>query len=142
MRVSCASPPARMLRRCANACEKLSSTSAARPSRVRIQSALTDNDRESAKLLLVFGGSAIDSISRADVQQYMEARGATAKVRANREKAILSRVWNFARAKGWSPTSPHAKNAQIIFSTIGKSMRRHWLPLPYPLVRNCYQVVG
>ncbi|VVE30874.1 integrase [Pandoraea eparura] len=61
-----------------------------------------DNDRESAKLLLVFGDSAIDSITPADVQQYMEARGATAKVRANREKALLSHVWNFARAKGYT----------------------------------------
>ncbi|VVE47713.1 integrase [Pandoraea communis] len=60
------------------------------------------NDREAAKLLLVFGDSSIDSITPADVQRYMEARGATARVRANREKALLSHVWNFARAKGYT----------------------------------------
>lgn len=60
------------------------------------------NDREAAKLLLVFGDSSIDSITPADVQRHKEARGATARVRANREQALLPHVWNFARAKGYT----------------------------------------
>jgi len=34
------------------------------------------------------------------VRQYLDWRGATAKVRANREKALLSHIWNYAREHG------------------------------------------
>lgn len=42
----------------------------------------------------------IDAIKPEHVRQYLDWRGKTAKVRANREKALLSHIWNMARAWG------------------------------------------
>ena len=41
-----------------------------------------------------------EAIEPVHVRQYLDWRGATAKVRANREKALLSAIWNFARERG------------------------------------------
>lgn len=60
------------------------------------------NDREAQNLLLVFGNSPLDTIEPLDVRKYMDARGKVAPVRANRERALLSHVWNFARSKGYT----------------------------------------
>jgi integrase len=61
-----------------------------------------DNHKEMAKLLPVFGDMPIDSIQPHDVRTYLDLRGKTAKVRANREKALLSHIFNFARETGYT----------------------------------------
>lgn len=60
------------------------------------------NLRELAKLLEFFDKppGPLDDIEPQHIRMYMDQRGRTAKVRANREKALFSHIWNFARAKG------------------------------------------
>jgi integrase len=43
---------------------------------------------------------ALDEIEPVHIRKYLDWRGQTAKVRANREKALFSHIWNFARATG------------------------------------------
>lgn len=50
----------------------------------------------------VFGELPIDSIRPFDVAEYVRVRGETAKVRANREKALFSTIFNHARAWGYT----------------------------------------
>lgn len=57
-----------------------------------------DNDGEFRMLEAVFGKSPLDSITHKDVAKYHALRGAAARTRANREIALLSHVWNFARS--------------------------------------------
>lgn len=61
-----------------------------------------DNLAELDKLAEFFGNppAPLDQIKPVHVRQYMDWRGATAKTRANREKALLSAMWNFARERG------------------------------------------
>lgn len=61
-----------------------------------------DNDKELAKLEAVFGSMPIDAIKPHHIKRYLDERGKTAKVRANREKALFSHVFNFARACGYT----------------------------------------
>lgn len=42
----------------------------------------------------------LDSLRPLAIQQYMDWRGKTAPVRANRERALISVIWNFARRQG------------------------------------------
>ena len=42
----------------------------------------------------------LDSIRPEHIRQYLDWRGATARTRANREKALFSHIWNMARAWG------------------------------------------
>lgn len=42
----------------------------------------------------------LDRIEPIHIRQYMDWRGKTAKVRANREKALFSAIWNFSRERG------------------------------------------
>jgi integrase len=52
---------------------------------------------------------AIDAIQPRHIKQYLVKRGETAKVRANREKALFSHIFNFAREYGYtSATNPCA----------------------------------
>jgi len=44
----------------------------------------------------------LDAIEPIHVRQFMDWRGRTAKARANREKALLSHIWNWARNKGYT----------------------------------------
>jgi integrase len=68
-----------------------------------------DNLRELAKLLEFFEDAPLEEIQPVHVRQYIDWRGQTAKVRANREKALFSHIWNFARDKGiTSMTNPAA----------------------------------
>lgn len=57
-----------------------------------------DNDGEFKKLEAVFGASPLDSITHRDAARYHALRGEQAPVRANREIALLSHVWTFARS--------------------------------------------
>ena len=67
---------------------------------VRTQS---DNRRELSKLIEFFDDppAPLEAIKPMNVRQYLTWRAA-APVRANREKALLSHVWNFARDKGYT----------------------------------------
>ena len=58
------------------------------------------NEKELKHLLPVFGDMPIDAIKPMHIRKYLDKRGQTAKVRANREKALLSHIFNFARATG------------------------------------------
>lgn len=61
-----------------------------------------DYTRQLRKLLAVFGEMPVDEITPADVREYLDARGTSAKVQANREKALLSNLINQARAWGYT----------------------------------------
>lgn len=52
-------------------------------------------------LLPVFGDVPIDAITPQDIRRYMDLRGKTAPVGANREKALLSHIFNRAREWGY-----------------------------------------
>lgn len=61
-----------------------------------------DNDKELVHLLRVFGHMPIDAIMPMHIRQYMDIRGQVAKVRANREKALFSHIFNKAREWGYT----------------------------------------
>ena len=61
-----------------------------------------DNDKELANLLKVFAHMPIDAIAPMHVREYMDIRGQVAKVRANREKALFSHMFNKAREWGYT----------------------------------------
>jgi hypothetical protein len=61
-----------------------------------------DNDKELIHLLRVFGLMPIDSILPMHIRQYMDLRGQVAPVRANREKALFSHIFNKAREWGYT----------------------------------------
>lgn len=67
---------------------------------------LADNRREIANLLAFFNDppAPLDAIQPVNVRQYMtwRTRNGTGHVRANREKALLSHVWNYARENGYT----------------------------------------
>ncbi|MEW6057975.1 MAG: tyrosine-type recombinase/integrase [Bdellovibrionota bacterium] len=68
-----------------------------------------DNERELSRLESVFGGMPIDAIKPFHIKRYLVERGKTAKVRANRERALFSHVFNFARQHGYTDaTNPCA----------------------------------
>ena len=61
-----------------------------------------DNLKELDRLREVFGAMLIERIQPHHVRQYMDLRGKDAKARANREKALLSHVFNKAREWGYT----------------------------------------
>ena len=63
-----------------------------------------DNARELKQLLSFFNDppAPLEAIEPQHVGQYLRHRGKTAPVRANREKALLSAIWNFARTSGYT----------------------------------------
>lgn len=65
-----------------------------------------DNEKELANLLRVFGHVPIDVIAPMHIREYLDIRGQTAKVRANREKALFSHIFNKAREWGYT-TAPN-----------------------------------
>lgn len=68
--------------------------------RRRARSAKTQREFRAAlkHLRKAFNGAQLDQIKPKHVRQYLDRR--TAKVSANREIAVLSIIWNWARAKG------------------------------------------
>lgn len=60
------------------------------------------NERELEMLELAFGSVPVDEIRPADVREYLDIRGKKAPTRANREKALLSHIFNQARAWGYT----------------------------------------
>lgn len=65
---------------------------------------IADNRKELAKLLEFFDDppAPLEAIKPKVVRQYLTWRGDTARVRANREKSLLSAIWNFARDQGYT----------------------------------------
>jgi integrase len=63
-----------------------------------------DNEKELANLLKVFAHMPIDTIAPMHIREYMDIRGQVAKVRANREKALFSHIFNKAREWGYTAT--------------------------------------
>lgn len=63
------------------------------------------NWREFENLNKVFGQVPIDDIKPHHVRQYLDKRGRQAEVRANREKALLSHIFNKAREWGYTEKS-------------------------------------
>ena len=61
-----------------------------------------DNMKELDLLRSVFGSMLIEAIKPHHVRGYLDKRGQTAKARANREKALLSHVFNKAREWGYT----------------------------------------
>jgi len=61
-----------------------------------------DNEGELTNLEKVFGDMPIDSIKPHHVRRYLDIRGRMAKVRANRERALLSHLFNCAREWGYT----------------------------------------
>lgn len=61
-----------------------------------------DNLKELDNLRSVFGSVLIEAIKPHHVRTYLDKRGQTAKARANREKALLSHVFNKAREWGYT----------------------------------------
>lgn len=61
-----------------------------------------DNVKELERLRAVFGRVLIEQIKPHHVREYLDRRGETAKARANREKALLSHVFNKAREWGYT----------------------------------------
>ena len=61
-----------------------------------------DNEIELRRLELVFGRMPIDAIKPFHINRYLAERGKSAKVRANRERALFSHVFNFARQHGFT----------------------------------------
>ena len=62
--------------------------------------------KELARLMKFFDNPpvALDAMKPLHVRQYLTWR-TSAKVRANREKALLSHIWNYARDKGYTSLS-------------------------------------
>lgn len=61
-----------------------------------------DNQQQLPYLLKAFGQMRISDIRPVNVREYMDSRGSVAKVRANREKALLSHIFNKAREWGYT----------------------------------------
>jgi integrase len=63
-----------------------------------------DNARELKQLLVFFNDppAPLEAIEPPHVRQCLRYRSKTAPMRANREKALLSSVWNFARQSGYT----------------------------------------
>ncbi|WP_223504876.1 tyrosine recombinase XerC [Pseudomonas sp. BF-R-24] len=63
-----------------------------------------DNARELKQLLVFFNDppSPLEAIEPLHVRQYLRYRSKTAPMRANREKALLNSIWNFARQSGYT----------------------------------------
>jgi integrase len=61
-----------------------------------------DYSQYAALLIAVFGHIPIDTIRPRDIADYLKHRGESSKVRANREKALFSTIFNHARAWGYT----------------------------------------
>lgn len=73
-----------------------------------------DNLAELANLLKFFDNppAPIDQIRPIHIRQYLDWRGASAKVRANREKALFSHIYNKAREWGYTDRDNPCRGVQ------------------------------
>ncbi len=79
-----------------------------------------DNEKELANLLKVFALVPMDAIAPMHIRQYMDIRGEVAKVRANREKALFSHMFNKAREWGYTALQNPCQGVKG-FKEIGRS---------------------
>ena len=79
-----------------------------------------DNEKELANLLKVFAHMPVDAIAPMHVREYMDIRGQAAKVRANREKALLSHIFNKAREWGYTALQNPCQGVKG-FKEVGRS---------------------
>ncbi len=111
------------------------------------------NARELKQLLSFFNDppAPLEAIEPQHVRQYLRYRGKTAPVRANREKALLSAIWNFARETGYTAlanpcsgvkgnreTDRKSTSKTTCFSACGSTPTNH-LKMPwicFTLLRN------
>lgn len=79
-----------------------------REQHIPTKAAKTQRDylRQLDNLVGVFGASALDSVTPSDVAEYRRIRSAKAATQANREMALLSKLWNWAREHGYT-TQPN-----------------------------------
>lgn len=61
-----------------------------------------DNEKELVNLLKVFAHMPIDAIQPMHIREYLDIRGQVAQVRANREKALFSHIFNKSREWGYT----------------------------------------
>lgn len=61
-----------------------------------------DNIKELDCLLKVFANAPLEEIEPVNIRRYLDARSKVAPVRANREKALFSHIWNKAREWGYT----------------------------------------
>jgi integrase len=61
-----------------------------------------DNLAELKLILPTFRDALLSEIKPVHIRQYLDARGRVAKIRANREKALISHIWNKAREWGYT----------------------------------------
>ena len=61
-----------------------------------------DYQKQLQRLAAFFSGMALEAIKPHHVVRYHTLRSQTAKVQANREKAVLSLVWNWGRRMGYT----------------------------------------
>jgi integrase len=78
-----------------------------------------DNLKELERLRGVFGAVLIENIKPHHVRAYLDKRGQTAKARANREKALLSHVFNRAREWGYTD-APNPCQGVKGFTEVGR----------------------
>jgi integrase len=83
---------------------------------VRTQS---DNLKELLNLRAVFGRMLIETIKPHHVRGYLDKRGQAAKARANREKALLSHMFNKAREWGYTD-APNPCQGVKGFTEVGR----------------------
>ncbi|HBA34882.1 MAG TPA: integrase [Gammaproteobacteria bacterium] len=62
--------------------------------------------QNSKKVLAVFGKMSAKAVKPEHIRQYMDKRGQTGKVAANREHAFMSRLFNWAYERGRVPVNP------------------------------------
>ena len=79
-----------------------------------------DNEKELANLLKVFGLVPMDAIAPMHIRQYMDIRGEVAKVRAHREKALFSHMFNKAREWGYTALQNPCQGVKG-FKEVGRS---------------------
>ena len=79
-----------------------------------------DNEKELANLLKVFALVPMDAIAPMHIRQYMDIRGEVAKVRANREKALFSHIFNKAREWGYTALQNPCQGVKG-FKEVGRS---------------------
>ena len=79
-----------------------------------------DNDKELANLLKVFARMPIDVIAPMHVRAYMDIPGQTSKVRANREKALFSHIFNKASEWGYTALQNPCQGVKG-FKEVGRS---------------------
>lgn len=60
-----------------------------------------DYRKHSSKIIAVFGKMSSNSIKPEHIRTYMDERGITSRIQANREKSFMSRVfrWGYERGK-------------------------------------------